>query len=40
MNPRPVVLIDEAQLVFVVPQKFSVDLEAETTRGVLPHDLG
>jgi len=35
-EPRPVVLIDEAQLVFVVPQKFSVDLEAETPVGFYP----
>jgi len=35
-EPRPVVLIDEAQLVFVVPQEFSVDLEAETPVGFYP----
>ena len=35
-EPRPVVLIDEVQLVFVVPQKFSVDLEAETPVGFYP----
>ena len=35
-EPRPVVLIDEAQLVFVVPQKFSVDLEPETPVGFYP----
>ena len=35
-EPRPVVLIDEAQLVFVVPQKFSVDLEADTPVGFYP----
>ncbi|MDG1505449.1 MAG: thiamine pyrophosphokinase, partial [Planktomarina sp.] len=35
-EPRPVILIDEAQLVFVVPQKFSVDLEAETPVGFYP----
>jgi thiamine pyrophosphokinase len=31
-----VILIDEAQLVFVVPQKFYVDLEAETPVGFYP----
>ena len=35
-EPRPVILIDEAQLVFVVPQKFYVDLEAETPVGFYP----
>ena len=35
-EPRPVVLIDEAQLVFVVPLEFSVDLEAETPVGFYP----
>jgi thiamine pyrophosphokinase len=35
-EPRPVILIDEAQLVFVVPQKFSIDLEAETPVGFYP----
>ena len=35
-EPRPVILMDEAQLVFVVPQKFSIDLEAETPVGFYP----
>ena len=30
------ILMDEAQLVFVVPQKFSIDLEAETPVGFYP----
>ena len=35
-EPRPVVLVDEAQLVFVVPPEFSMDLEAETPVGFYP----
>ncbi|WP_347818688.1 thiamine pyrophosphokinase, partial [uncultured Planktomarina sp.] len=35
-EPRPVVLVDEAQLVFVVPPEFFMDLEAETPVGFYP----
>ena len=35
-EPRPVVLIDEDQLVFVVPMQFQMDLEANSPLGFYP----